>query len=122
MSHRIAGPLYRFRRVCEVMKAGVVPKPVTLRKGDQLGVELGELNAMLDTWRNLISEARRDTTALDQSLSAYRDLTATAHADAVADALWNDIVTTERRLYETIGRFTLEAQPESGQARGIERE
>ena len=108
MSHKIAGPIYRFRRVCEAMKAGVVPKPIVLRKGDQLRAEIDEVNAMLDSWRGAVEQVRRDTSALDESLSAYRDLTTSAHSDPKADALWTDIASAEQRLRETIGRLTVE--------------
>jgi len=108
-SHRIAGPLYRFRRICDAMIAGVLPKPVALRKGDYLGPEMDAANGMLDAWRGLIAGAQRDVTTLHQSLSRYRELSTTARTDVAADDLWNDIVRTEQQLHDTLGRVRCEA-------------
>lgn len=107
-SHRIAGPIYRFRRVLEAMKAGILPKPVKLRKGDYLVAEKDAVNAMLDTWRGLIAQAQRDAAMLHESLPRYRELPTTGHTDAVADALWSDIVRTEQQLHDTLNRFKCE--------------
>jgi hypothetical protein len=110
-SHRIAGPLYRFRRVCEAMTAGVVPKPVTLRKGDHLRAELDAVNAMLDTWRTLVAEAQRHGSRLHECLSSYRAPSTASLADPATDALWAEIVRTEQRLRETLSRVTCEDLP-----------
>jgi hypothetical protein len=117
-SHKIAGPLYRFRRVCEAMAAGVVPRPATLRKGDHLNAELDAVNAMLDTWRTLVAQAQRHEARLHECLSSYRAPSTTSHADPAADAVWAEIVRTEQQLRETLGRITCEEVPDSGRAPG----
>jgi hypothetical protein len=120
-SHRIAGPLYRFRRVCEAMTAGVVPRPVTLRKGDHLRAELDAVNAMLDTWRTVVAQAQRHGASLHECLSSYRAPSTTSHADPAADALWAEIIRTEQQLRETLGRVTCEDLPDGGRAPGSPR-
>jgi hypothetical protein len=120
-SHRIAGPLYRFRRVCEAMTAGVVPRPVTLRKGDHLTAELDAVNAMLDTWRTLVAQAQRHGATLHECLSSYRAPSTTSDADPTADARWAEIVRTEQQLRETLGRVTCEGLPGGGGAPGSPR-
>jgi hypothetical protein len=47
LSHRLVGPLYRFRKTIQAITAGDAPNLVTLRKGDFLQEMKDELNAML---------------------------------------------------------------------------
>lgn len=117
-SHRIAGPLYRFRRVCEAMATGVVPRPVTLRKGDHLRADMDAVNAMLDTWRTQVTQAQQHGARLDECLSSYRAPSTTSPADPAADALWAEIVRTAQQLRETLGRVTCENLPAGGRAPG----
>lgn len=51
LSHRIVGPIYRFRKTIEAIKAGEEVNLVTLRKGDflqELGDELNEMIKVLE--------------------------------------------------------------------------
>ena len=48
ISHRIAGPLYRFRKVFEAVEQGDMSIRAVLRKKDYLGRETGSLNQMID--------------------------------------------------------------------------
>jgi hypothetical protein len=101
------------------MAAGVVPKPVTLRRNDHLRAELDAVNAMLHTWRDLIAQVQQDGTRLHESLALCRDPSTTSHADPAAGALWADIVRTEQHLHETLGRVTCEVWPDGGQAASL---
>lgn len=108
-SHRIAGPIFRFRRVCESMAAGVVPVSVTLRKGDHLQAEMDVVNAMLDTWRDLIAKAQQDAARLQGALSAHRASGSTGAEDG--DAGWAEITRTHQQLLDTLGRARCESRP-----------
>lgn len=55
-SHRVAGPLVRFRHVFQAIAAGNVVKPIQLREGDELQDLAEDLNAML----NAINRSRSD--------------------------------------------------------------
>lgn len=46
--HRIAGPIYRFRRTMESVTADDVVQPIQLREGDELKDMQDEFNAMLE--------------------------------------------------------------------------
>ena len=107
-SHRIAGPLYRFRRVCEAMTAGVVPRPVTLRNGDQLQAEMAAVNAMLEPWRTLSADAQRDAAALQEAVARYHELATATPATAAADAAWADVNRAVQQLRGSLGRITRE--------------
>ncbi|MGH7422290.1 MAG: hypothetical protein ACREJ1_01285, partial [Candidatus Methylomirabilales bacterium] len=51
VSHRIAGPLYRFRKVFGAVASGDLSVRAKLRKGDYLGKESDSLNEMIDSLR-----------------------------------------------------------------------
>lgn len=48
ISHRIAGPLYRFRKVFEAVEQGDMTIRAVIRKKDYLGREADSLNQMID--------------------------------------------------------------------------
>jgi methyl-accepting chemotaxis protein len=48
-SHRLVGPLVRFRQTLQDLAAGKQVQPVRLRQGDYLGEMRDEFNAMLET-------------------------------------------------------------------------
>jgi methyl-accepting chemotaxis protein len=54
-SHRIAGPMYRFRQIFLALRAGSVPGHQRLRKGDYLQLEMKLINEMLDSMRSKIT-------------------------------------------------------------------
>ena len=49
LSHRIAGPIYHFEKVCREVKEGNKEARVNLRKGDAMSDLAKEFNSMLDT-------------------------------------------------------------------------
>ena len=49
LSHRIAGPIYHFEKVCREIKNGDKQARVKLRKGDAMSDLAEEFNSMLDT-------------------------------------------------------------------------
>jgi methyl-accepting chemotaxis protein len=53
-SHRIAGPLFRIRRVVELVRDGTIPGPARLRKGDLLQPEMRLVNEMLESLQHRI--------------------------------------------------------------------
>ena len=75
VSHRIAGPLYRFRKVFGAVASGDLSVRAKLRKGDYLGKESESLNEMIDSLRAKIEsiqshhvETQTMLTALKQSI------------------------------------------------------
>ncbi len=49
LSHKMAGPVYRFEQTCKEIAKGDFSKRVHLRKGDQLTELQDAFNAMMDT-------------------------------------------------------------------------
>jgi len=75
VSHRIAGPLYRFRKVFGAVARGDLSVRAKLRKGDYLGKESESLNEMIASLRAKIEsiqshhvETQTVLTALKQSI------------------------------------------------------
>lgn len=58
MSHRVAGPLYRFRRVFAGLAAGDLAQRVVIRRRDYLGAEARELEAAIAALRSRLVEAK----------------------------------------------------------------
>jgi hypothetical protein len=109
VSHRIAGPIYRFRRVCEAMTAGTIPGPVTLRRGDQLTPELDDVNAMLAAWRERIVVIQREAAALREALGRPDDSTNPADdAHAAGTARLDELAGIERRLRAALSGISVE--------------
>lgn len=72
VSHRIAGPLYRFRRVFAAMRDGTIPKPTSLRKGDLLHTEMDAVNDMLKSLRSRVGEIEDAQRALSETIDACK--------------------------------------------------
>ncbi|MBP7146216.1 MAG: methyl-accepting chemotaxis protein [Acidobacteria bacterium] len=58
VSHRIAGPLYRFRKVHEAVAAGDISQTVVLRKHDYLTEDAETINRMLVALRGSVQSMR----------------------------------------------------------------
>ncbi|MFQ5848368.1 MAG: hypothetical protein ACE5IQ_11950 [Candidatus Methylomirabilales bacterium] len=70
VSHRIAGPLYRFRNIFRAVGEGDLSVRANLRKRDYLGKESDSLNAMITRLRTKIQHIEEP----------YEDLCAVVHA------------------------------------------
>ncbi|MEQ1909518.1 MAG: prepilin-type N-terminal cleavage/methylation domain-containing protein [Vicinamibacterales bacterium] len=79
-THRVAGPLYRFRRVFDDVRRGELTVRVTTRSGDYLTQEAADLEAMISALRERISRAKRETTAAEDD--ATRLATQPSHSPA----------------------------------------
>lgn len=58
VSHRIAGPLYRFRAVFKAITEGTLSNQVTIRKHDYLQQDAGVINEMIRSLRTKITGIR----------------------------------------------------------------
>lgn len=64
VSHKIAGPLFRFKHTFKEMAAGNFSKQVKLRKGDQLADLATDFNHMITILRSQLVEAKKTVAAL----------------------------------------------------------
>ena len=71
-SHKIAGPLYRFRLVLQALKEGEISPPISIRKGDYLHPEAELINQVLESLRQNLEGLRQAQIQLHEVLSEYR--------------------------------------------------
>jgi general secretion pathway protein G len=69
-SHRIAGPLYRLRWVCEQVTAGRLFVSARVRRGDYLIREAEAFEIMLGSLRERVGRAQAALTAVDEYLQS----------------------------------------------------
>ncbi len=68
ISHKIAGPLYRFNFIFKAIKEGTVPPPIQVRKGDYLYREMENINQMLEQLRGRLTEVQETQAQLNRSI------------------------------------------------------
>lgn len=71
-SHKVAGPLYRFKVVLEALKEGEISSPISIRKGDHLQPEADLINQVLESLRQNLEGLQQSQVKLNQALSEYR--------------------------------------------------
>jgi methyl-accepting chemotaxis protein len=68
ISHRIAGPLYRFRQTFEQIIAGDISSMVRIRKGDLLASEQGKIGEIMAMLQSKIGKIRNEQVAVERVL------------------------------------------------------
>ena len=92
MTHRMAGPIYKFKAELERIEAGHAPRPIHLRKGDEFQDVAEALTRALETlWSRARSVAQSGELSLDleRILSAHDEIMAGLagiDVDLLADA------------------------------------
>ena len=76
VSHKIAGPLYRFRQTFRELSDGNFSRQVYLRKGDQLVEVAGDFNHMITVVRARLADAQKALAALRFDVEAIGELNA----------------------------------------------
>ena len=72
-SHKVVGPLYRFRVVLEALKEGKISSQISIRKGDYLQQEADLINEVLESLRQNLEGLREAHVQLNQALTEYRE-------------------------------------------------
>lgn len=100
-SHKMAGPMYRFRQVFLALTAGKVPSQQRLRKGDYLQSEMKLINEMLDSLRSKITNIQETQKAIAGSIAG---IVQRSHAlsDKELTLLVEDLDTQGKRLAEYV--------------------
>jgi len=73
VSHKIAGPLFRFSRTFEVIGKGELPSTMRIRKGDYLVEEAEVINRMLDGLRENVRAIQESHAVLRETLSEWAE-------------------------------------------------
>lgn len=75
ISHKIAGPLYRFKKVFKELAEGNFSDNFKIRKLDQLQMLAEEFNSMIVTTREKINSVKKEADALNGYLNALDEKT-----------------------------------------------
>ncbi|MFA5161256.1 MAG: methyl-accepting chemotaxis protein [Elusimicrobiales bacterium] len=73
VSHRMAGPVYKFEKIAALLAEGDLTRDIHLRKGDQLTELQDEFNKMAASLRAKVSGDRRRAQDAAQSLRALAE-------------------------------------------------
>jgi len=101
ISHKIAGPLYRFRRYFKQVGEGDLSRPMEVRSHDYLRGDAVVISAMVEALRNRVALVAEQ---VERANEDWERLRASLPADA-AEVLSGKIDLVERRLQS--GRRTL---------------
>ncbi len=71
LSHRVAGPLYQFRKVFRAVAAGDLGRRVAIRKNDYLTKEMKDINDMIASLARNVEASRG---ASERAMAALEDL------------------------------------------------
>jgi methyl-accepting chemotaxis protein len=69
LSHRIAGPLYRFEKTLNEISAGNLAKRINLRKNDQLNELQEALNSLLVSFDERLGRTKNNLSELKELLA-----------------------------------------------------
>jgi hypothetical protein len=103
-SHKVAGPLYRFRQIFRALGAGKVPGQQRLRKGDYLKPEMKLINEMLYTLQIKTTELQEAQTAIAKSIACVVQKSK-ALSDKELILLVEDLDAQGKRLAEHVLRI-----------------
>ncbi len=97
LTQKVAGPLYRFRRIFAALKNGTVPASQRLRRGDFLQNEMRLINEMLDSFRSKVVDVQEAQASLNRSLDDIARRTAVC-SDGELKLLVQDLAAQGERL------------------------
>lgn len=87
ISHRLAGPLYRFRRVWQAVAEGNLSVRARLRKNDYLTQEADAINEMIGALAGRITGIEAQVTALRAALTDLQAVRASGSATGLGDTV-----------------------------------
>jgi hypothetical protein len=107
-SHRIVGPLFRFKQVFRSVAAGEVPRGVHLREKDYLRPEARELGKMLTSLRSRLGDIHAERACVERGWSHLERAMRTGNGDDI-DYRLNDLKDRIEALSVEISRFDIGA-------------
>jgi methyl-accepting chemotaxis protein len=111
ISHRIAGPLVRFRKVLAAVTGGDLSVRLTLRRKDYLVKEAAQIEEMITALRERIGEVKERSLDLRVLVDEIHAQAESASADNIRPKLERLHRATER-LQASLDQFNTEAPPD----------
>jgi methyl-accepting chemotaxis protein len=87
ISHRLVGPLYRFRRVFKAVAEGNLSVRAPLRKNDYLTQEADVINEMIEALAGRFAGIEEQATAIRAALTDLEKVRASGSADGLGDTV-----------------------------------
>ncbi len=103
-SHKIAGPLYRFKKVFNSIAQGEIPGKIRLRKNDHLQNEAEHINRMLSALRDNIGALKEESGKMTIRLEELRKSLARKDLDEALNNL-GEVEEIERNLRELLAAW-----------------
>ena len=104
ISHKIAGPLYRFNLIFKAIEEGIVPTPIRLRTGDYLYGEMENINQMLERLRDKLTELQEAQAHLNRSIIKCKDTVSHSSMNELIKKM-EDLGEQGKKLEEKLGYF-----------------
>ena len=104
ISHKIAGPLYRFNFIFKAIKEGILPAPVKLRRGDYLNREMENINQMLERLRDKLTELQEAQAHMNRSIIKCKDTVSHSSMNELIKKM-EDLAEQGKKLEEKVGYF-----------------
>ena len=104
ISHKIAGPLYRFNFIFKAIKEGTVPPPIQVRKNDYLYNEMENINQMLEQLRDKLTGLREAQAQLNRSIIKCKDTVSHSSTSELIKKM-EDLAEQGKKVEEKQGYF-----------------
>jgi methyl-accepting chemotaxis protein len=108
ISHRIAGPLYRFNRLFKAIQEGHLPQPIRLRAGDYLHHEMEAINKMVIGLRGTIMDIQEEQALLNKALAELQITAKSASQEEILDRV-TILMEKGRHLANKLSYFKIES-------------
>jgi len=107
LSHKIAGPIYRVKKVAEQLKTGDLSAVVRFRKGDDLQELADTLNDMIAGIKGMVSEDRKIIDRLDKMADGLKKKAGGAGLKKEAMAAVSGLHKVIKELKKSTGRYRI---------------
>ena len=114
VSHRIAGPVYRFERSAKVIAEGDLSLRIRLRKGDELQELADAFNQMTESLESIVFNDRKVLKRLEKVLKTLKEKLETKRAWSEEDKkhLLNEVENALEALKSVSSSFKLSEEKE----------
>ena len=106
VSHKIAGPLYRFKATFNQVAQGDLSKVTTIRKGDFLLNEQAKIEEMIEALRSRLRNVKNEHGAMERSLQSLAEYPLAGSNDGLA-AMISQLKECNARLRRELEYFRL---------------
>jgi methyl-accepting chemotaxis protein len=107
-SHKIAGPLYRHKRIFRAIKEGRIPRSMSPRQGDYLLEETTAVNEMLDGLRSRLNEFRETQEQINDSIQEIPGLAEKGRKEEISKRV-AEVTERSQGIVDRLNRFLVES-------------